>query len=80
MKTDSYQKKIIAIAIILTVAVTAFALWMNTTKFEFRYYVFPAVLIFLPLVFNSSFRPQNILKPSKKGVILFFYVNLIYQT
>ncbi|HPA56506.1 MAG TPA: CPBP family glutamic-type intramembrane protease [bacterium] len=76
MKTDSYQKKIIAIAIILTVAVTAFALWMNTTKFEFRYYVFPAVLIFLPLVFNSSFRPQNILKPSKKGFKLFFYVTL----
>jgi len=76
MKTDIYQKKGIAIAIILTVVVTILALWMNTTKFEFRYYVFPAVLIFLPMVFNSSFRPQNILKPSKKGFKLFFYVTM----
>lgn len=76
MKTVNYQKKSIIIAMILTVVVTAIALWMNTTKFEFRYYVFPAVLIFLPMVLNSSFRPQNIWKPSKKGFKLFFYVTM----
>lgn len=74
METNSYINKNFVAATLLTVVVTALALWMNTTKFEFRYYVFPAVLIFLPLVFNSSFRPGNIWKPSKKGFHLFFYI------
>ena len=76
MKTNSCANKSFITATLLTVVVTVLALWMNTTKFEFRYYLFPAVLIFFPLIFDWAFRPQNILKPSKKGFKLFFYVTL----
>lgn len=68
------MKKTFVTALFLTIVVTTSALFMNMTKFPFRYYVFPAVLIFLPLICDFSFRPGNIWKPSKKGFKLFISV------
>jgi len=70
------MKKVFILPAVITAVVTISALMMNTVKFQFRFYIFPALLIFLPLVLDRSFRPGNIWKPSEKGFKLFFYVTL----
>lgn len=48
---------------------------MNSFKFSLRFYFFPAILIFLPVIIDRSFQPGNIWKPSKKGLKLFLYAS-----
>ena len=70
------MKKKIVSALVLTVVITIAALLMNLFKSPVRYYAFPAVLIILPLIFDRTFLPANLLRPSWKGFNLFFFVSI----
>jgi len=49
---------------------------MNMTKFEYRYFIFPAALILLPIFIDNSFNFRLIPLPSKKGFKLFLWISL----
>ncbi|HNW82553.1 MAG TPA: CPBP family intramembrane metalloprotease [bacterium] len=70
------MKKKVVLSLILTVVITITAFFMNYFKTPVRYYAFPAVLIFLPLILDRTFSPANLLKPSIKGFRLFFSVSI----
>ncbi|MGI6394787.1 MAG: type II CAAX prenyl endopeptidase Rce1 family protein [bacterium] len=76
MKVATPSNKVLIRALVLIVLIAVAALLMNISKFELRYYLFPAMLIFAPLIFESSFKPKNIWKPTKKGVSFFLFALL----
>ena len=70
------MKKKIYIPIILTVIITVTAFLLNYSRSPFRYYLFPAVLIFLPLLCDRTFKPIDLFKPSMNGLKLFLFVSI----
>jgi len=70
------MKKTLILPIILTAVITIAAFLLNTYKSPVRYYAFPALLIFLPVIFEKNFSLENLWKPTKSGFKLFFYVTL----
>lgn len=64
-------------AIFLTIIITIAALVMNLTKFEYRYFIFPAALILLPIIIDTGFNFRSLLLPSKKGFKLFLWISVI---
>lgn len=70
------MNKRIFTSILLTLVITAVAFSLNYFRSPFRYYLFPAVLILLPLLSDRTFRPADLLKPSAKGLKLFLFVSI----
>jgi membrane protease YdiL (CAAX protease family) len=63
--------------IFLTSIITIIALAMNLTRFEYRYYIFPAALILLPIIFDKNFDFRYLSLPSKRGFKLFSLVSTL---
>ena len=70
------MKRKIYIPIILTVVITVTAFLLNYYRSPIRYYLFPAVLIFLPLFCDRTFKPVDLFKPSRAGLKLFLYITV----
>jgi len=64
-------------AILLTSIITIIALAMNLTRFEYRYYIFPATLILLPIIIDKNFNFRYLGLPSKQGFKLFSQVSIL---
>lgn len=64
-------------AAFLVIIISAIALIMNLTKFEYRYFIFPAALILLPIIMDRNFNFRELFLPSKKGFKLFLWVSVL---
>lgn len=64
-------------AIFLTSTITIIALTMNLTRFEYRYYIFPAALILLPIIVDKNFDFRYLALPSKRGFKLFSQISIL---
>ena len=64
-------------ATFLIIVVTIIALAMNLTKFEYRYYTFPTVLILSPILIDRTFNFRDLFLPSRKGFKLFLWISVL---
>ncbi len=64
-------------AFFLVALVTGLALAMNMTRFQYRYYIFPAVLVLSPVLFDRNFNFRQLFLPSKKGLKLFLWIAIL---
>ena len=64
-------------AAFLIIVVTVIALAMNLTKFEYRYYTFPTVLILFPILIDRTFNFRDLFLPSRKGFKLFLWISVL---
>ncbi len=70
------NKRTYSSAALTLLVVTVAAVIMNITKFYLRHYIFPIVLIVLPLLLDKGFKyKRNIISPSLKGLKLFLAVS-----
>lgn len=67
------QKKTWAVYIILTFS----ALLMNQFRFEYRFIIFPLMLLLLPFFVSKDFNLAKILKPSVSGLKEFILISVV---